>query len=90
MDDGLQGRTALVTGGARRVGAAIARRLHGAGANLVLHYRDSAAEADKLAGELNAQRAKEEELAGVTAGALERATPKKRRSKKSTGTPLLY
>jgi pteridine reductase len=58
MSDSLQGRTALVTGGARRVGAAIARRLHAAGASLVLHYRDSAADADKLAGELNAQRAK--------------------------------
>jgi pteridine reductase len=54
----LQGRTALVTGGARRVGAAIARRLHAAGANVVLHYRDSGADADLLAAELNAQRAK--------------------------------
>ncbi len=58
MSDSLQGKTALVTGGARRVGAAIARRLHAAGANLVLHYRDSAADADKLAAELNAVRAK--------------------------------
>ena len=45
MDDGLQGRTALVTGGARRVGAAIVRRLHAAGANVVLHYRGAEAEA---------------------------------------------
>jgi pteridine reductase len=58
MTESLDGRVALVTGGARRVGAAIARRLHGAGANVVLHYRDSAADADKLAAELNAQRAK--------------------------------
>jgi pteridine reductase len=58
MDESLHGRTALVTGGARRVGAAIARRLHAAGANLVLHYRDSAADADALAAELNALRAK--------------------------------
>jgi pteridine reductase len=58
QDDSLQGRAALVTGGARRVGAAIARRLHAAGAAVVLHYRDSAAEADKLAAELNALRAK--------------------------------
>jgi pteridine reductase len=54
----LQGKVALVTGGARRVGAAIARRLHGAGASVVLHYRDSAADADALAAELNAVRAK--------------------------------
>jgi pteridine reductase len=58
MDGSLQGKTALVTGGARRVGAAIARRLHAAGANVMLHYRDSAADADALAAELNAQRPK--------------------------------
>jgi pteridine reductase len=58
MSDSLAGRTALVTGGARRVGAAIARRLHASGANVVLHYRDSAVDADKLAADLNALRAK--------------------------------
>ncbi|HYD57135.1 MAG TPA: pteridine reductase [Burkholderiales bacterium] len=57
MDASLAGRTALVTGGARRVGAAIARRLHASGANIVLHYRDSAADADSLAAELNGARA---------------------------------
>jgi pteridine reductase len=58
MDQSLQGKTALVTGGARRVGAAIARRLHAAGANVVLHYRDSEADVAKLESELNAVRAK--------------------------------
>jgi pteridine reductase len=58
MEASLQGKTVLVTGAARRVGAAVARRLHGAGANLVLHYRDSAADADKLAAELNGARPK--------------------------------
>ena len=58
MEGSLQGKTVLVTGGARRVGAAIARRLHGAGANVIVHYRDSAADADKLAAELNGARAK--------------------------------
>ena len=53
----LEGQAALVTGGARRVGAAIARELHGAGASVLLHYRDSEAEASKLAAELNAVRA---------------------------------
>jgi pteridine reductase len=43
----------LVTGAARRVGAETARMLHAAGANLVLHYRSSAAEAAALATELN-------------------------------------
>ena len=58
IDNLLEGRAALVTGGARRVGAAIARRLHAAGASVVLHYRDSAVDADQLAAELNSVRAK--------------------------------
>jgi len=45
----LQGKTALVTGAASRVGAVIARTLHAAGANLVLHYRSSADDATALA-----------------------------------------
>jgi len=56
MDDSLEARTALVTGGARRVGAAIARRLHAAGANVLVHYRDSEADAAALESELNAKR----------------------------------
>jgi pteridine reductase len=38
------------------VGASIARTLHAAGANVVLHYRGSAAEARALASELNGAR----------------------------------
>ena len=57
LDAALSGKTVLVTGGARRVGASIARTLHAAGANVVLHYRGSAAEAKALAGELNGARA---------------------------------
>jgi pteridine reductase len=53
----LNGKTALVTGGARRVGAAICRRLHAAGASVVVHCHHSVAEAQALVRELNAQRA---------------------------------
>ena len=58
MDESLAGKAVLVTGGARRVGAAIARRLHGAGASVLIHYRDSEVDAVKLVGELNAARPK--------------------------------
>jgi pteridine reductase len=56
-DASLEGKVALVTGAARRVGAAIARRLHAAGARVVLHYRGADAEAAQLEKELNAARA---------------------------------
>lgn len=46
----------LITGGARRVGAVIVRTLHAAGARLAVHHRDSHAEAEALAAELNAVR----------------------------------
>ena len=49
-------RSALVTGAARRIGAAIARRLHAAGYDLALHYRDSEADMQALAAELEAAR----------------------------------
>jgi pteridine reductase len=48
---------ALVTGAARRVGAGIARTLHGAGFRIALHCHRSVAEAAELAGELNRIRA---------------------------------
>ena len=52
----LHGRTALVTGAAKRLGAAIARALHAEGMNLLLHYNKSEAEAAALAKELNGLR----------------------------------
>ncbi|MDB5810287.1 MAG: pteridine reductase [Betaproteobacteria bacterium] len=56
-DQALSGKTALVTGGAKRVGAAICRRLHARGANLMVHHRASVKEARELQRELNEQRA---------------------------------
>jgi pteridine reductase len=52
----MQGKVVLVTGGAKRVGAAICRRLHAAGAQLAVHYRNSAQEAQALQNELNELR----------------------------------
>lgn len=53
----MQGKTVFITGGAKRVGAAIARRLHAAGANLMVHYHSASQEARALQNELNATRA---------------------------------
>ncbi len=53
----LSGQTALVTGAARRVGAQIARSLHAAGANVVIHCHHSLREAEELAAELERARA---------------------------------
>jgi len=50
-------KVALVTGAARRIGAAIARRLHADGYDLALHYRNSQVEMAALVAELNAARA---------------------------------
>jgi pteridine reductase len=52
----LDGRWALVTGAAKRIGAVIAATLHEAGANVAIHYFNSAEPANDLADELNAQR----------------------------------
>jgi pteridine reductase len=56
MSRSLAGRWALVTGGARRVGAGIVRALHGAGAGVAIHHRQSGTDAEALAAELNALR----------------------------------
>jgi pteridine reductase len=52
----LKGKVALVTGAARRIGAAICRCLHAQGAAVAVHYRGSAAEAAALCAALNALR----------------------------------
>lgn len=49
-------RVALVTGGARRIGAAIVRALHSAGCRVIAHHHTSHSEAVALAAELNASR----------------------------------
>jgi pteridine reductase len=54
----LQEKVVLITGGAKRVGAAICRLLHERGALLMIHYRNSSGEARALQSELNLKRPK--------------------------------
>jgi pteridine reductase len=55
--ESLQGKCALVTGAARRIGAAIAEVLHSHGVNVAIHYRGSEADAAELSAKLNRRRA---------------------------------
>ncbi len=52
----LADRCVLVTGGAKRLGAAIGRQLHASGASLVVHYHQSRTSADALVAEFEALR----------------------------------
>ena len=55
--DNFTGRVALVTGGARRLGAGIVRELHARGMRVAVHYRGSDADAAALCAELGVMRA---------------------------------
>jgi pteridine reductase len=57
IENSLDDQVILITGGARRVGAQIARTLHAAGARILVHYRSSIAAARELGAELNGVRA---------------------------------
>ena len=46
-------QVAIITGGAKRVGAAISRRLHKANIDIIIHYRNSDTEANSLQEQLN-------------------------------------
>lgn len=50
--ESIHGKTALITGGAKRLGRATALALAAEGANVIVHYRDAATEAEALAGDL--------------------------------------
>ena len=52
----MRGKVILITGGAKRVGAATCRRLHAQGANLAVHYRASEKDARTLQTQLNQVR----------------------------------
>ncbi len=47
----------LITGGAKRIGAEVARTLHARGMNLAVHYNSSNQDAESLSNELNGIRA---------------------------------
>ena len=57
MDSDIKNKVVLITGGAKRVGAAICRNLHAHGAKLMIHYKSSLNEARELQAEFNSQRA---------------------------------
>ncbi len=50
-------KVAMITGAAHRIGASITQKLHQSGMSVVLHYRHSHQEAQRLCGDLNAIRA---------------------------------
>ncbi len=52
----LDGKVALITGGARRIGACLAHALHARGMTVAIHYHSSAQAAHALQSELNARR----------------------------------
>jgi len=52
----MQHKTVLITGGAKRIGAEIARLLHADGMNIVIHYRSSNGDAQQLCNQLNQLR----------------------------------
>ena len=55
-DNSLDGKVALITGSAKRLGAHTARALHAAGMDVIIHYRRSREPAQALLDELNACR----------------------------------
>ena len=52
----MQHKTVLITGGAKRIGAEIAKLLHADGMNIAIHYRSSSSAAQQLCDQLNQLR----------------------------------
>lgn len=51
-----EGKVVLVTGAAKRIGAKVAETFHAEGAFVVVHYRDSSADANSLVSQFNTKR----------------------------------
>ncbi len=58
----VDGKRALITGAARRIGAVVTERLHTAGVNFAIHYRSSDADAKELCNRLNDSRPESAEI----------------------------
>lgn len=52
----MNNKSALITGAAKRIGAAIAKKLHQAGLDIIIHHNTSSEDAKNLANELNKTR----------------------------------
>lgn len=63
-------RTAIVTGGAKRIGAALCRALAADGWHVLIHFRSSAREADALAAEIGTAATVAADLARPDAAAI--------------------
>jgi 3-oxoacyl-[acyl-carrier protein] reductase len=68
-DQNLAGKTALVTGASRGIGHATARELAGAGAHVIVHYGQAAAEAQALVADIRAKGGRADLIAADMAAA---------------------
>ena len=62
----MKSKVALITGGSRRIGAAIVWGLHSRGLNVAIHYRNSKKDAKRLSARLNQIRPRSAQIFGST------------------------